>query len=133
LQSTSANTRVLTSDSTGVLSYRTDVLIFPWNVVNGTVFMSASTGYIASGSSVVNFTLPTVASVGSIVEVGGYGSGGWSISYTTNQKIYFGNIITTTTTGTLSSTAQGDSVKLLCVLANTDFLVLSAVGNLSYT
>jgi len=95
--------------------------------------MAINTGYIANHASLLTFTLPTVAAVGSIVRVVGKGAGGWSITYTTNQIIHFGAVNTTITTGSLSSSQQYDAVELVCTVANLAWTVASGPqGNLTY-
>ena len=92
--------------------------------------MLADSGYIANNPSLVTLTLPPIALLGSIIEVVGKGAGGWTIAQNGGQTIYFGTASTTTgATGTLSSTLQRDSVRLVCITANTDFEVVSSIGN----
>ena len=75
--------------------------------------------------------LPTTASVGSIIEVVGIGSGGWKIAQNSGQIIHFGIVNSTTgTAGFIASTQTYDSVRLLCTTTDTDFTVLSSVGNI---
>jgi len=108
---------------------------FTWvNQTSASATLAANTGYICNDSTtLITFTLPTTIAQGSIIEIGGFASGGWTISQTTGQQIYFGDITTTSGSGgSLSSTKTGDCVRLLCVTANTTFLVLSSVGNLTY-
>lgn len=105
-----------------------------WSEVTGTSqSMAANNGYIASNGATVTLTLPTTAAQGSVIEVVGKGAGGWTIAQNSGQRIYYG--IATTTLGaggSLSSTNQRDCVKLLCVTADTEFEVLSSIGNITY-
>lgn len=104
-----------------------------WNEVTGTSQSAAvNNGYILNNSSLVTLTLPSTAAQGSIIEVAGKGSGGWKIAQNASQTIHFGNTNTTTGTGgSLASTNQYDSLTILCITANTDFIVLSSVGNIT--
>ncbi len=102
------------------------------DVAAATQTMAANTGYIADdGATLVTFTLPATAAVGTTYEIAGKAAGGWTIVYGAGKSIRYGNLVTTTTTGSLSSSAQGDCVKILCTTANTGFTVLSSIGNLS--
>ncbi len=104
-----------------------------WSVVTGaTQAMTSNNGYIANRAGVVAFSLPTTSAVGDIVEVTGINTAlGWSISYTTNQQIFFGTSSTTITTGSLASVNTRDSIRLVCVIANLTWNVLSSIGNIT--
>lgn len=119
------------SGSITIASVATDT----WtNVTTTTQTMVAGGAYTASNAGLVTLTLPTTAAYGTIMEVAtGTTSGGWKIAQNASQSIQFGSVATTTGTGgSLQFTALGDSVKLLCTVANTTFQVLSAVGNITY-
>ena len=108
--------------------------VFPWNVVTGTTQTAAvNNGYFANNAGAVTVTMPTTAAIGDVVEVAGMGAGGWIIDYGTGASIRFGSVTTTTTTGTLASTDAGDTVKIVCRVANTGWQVLTTLGNITYT
>lgn len=108
---------------------------FAWNDVTGTTqAMSPDNGYIANNAALVNLTLPTVAAKNSIIRIAGLGAGGWRISQNASQQIHYLNLSTTSgtsgridteITNTQSSKACLD---LLCVVANTTWLVTSSIG-----
>jgi hypothetical protein len=103
------------------------------NQNTSSVTMAINTGYITNnGATLVTYTLPTTAAQGSIFEVVGGSSGGWTIIYSTGQSIGYGDVSTTTTSGSLSSSNAGDCVRFVCTTANTGFRVISSVGNLTY-
>ena len=104
-----------------------------WNEVTTTAqTASVNNGYITNNASLVTITLPSTASVGDVVRVGGKGAGGWKIAQNASQTIHFGNTDTTTGTGGyLASSNQYDAIELLCITANSDWLVLSSVGNIT--
>ena len=92
--------------------------------------LAVSQGYVTdNGASLVTYTLPVTAAVGTIIEISGKSSGGWIITYGTGQIIHVGNLTTTVTTGSVASTNQWDYIKLLCVTANTTWNVIGGVGN----
>lgn len=103
-----------------------------WVEVTGTTqTAAANTGYIANNASLVTITLPTTAAIGSIIKIVGKGAGGWRLSQPAGDIVYFGNITSTTgTAGFLASTHRRDSIELVCVTANTDWQVVSSVGNI---
>lgn len=105
-----------------------------WTVVTAaSATMAVNNGYIANNAGMCTLTLPTTAAVGSIIEVTGINNAtGWRIAQNSGQVIHFGTLNTTTGAGgSLTSTATRDSVRLVCVVANTDFNVLSSVGNIT--
>lgn len=104
-----------------------------WNTVSGTSQSAAvNNGYITNNASLVTITLPATAVVGSVVEVAGQGSGGWTIAQNSGQVIHMDGVDSTTGTGgSLSSSVRYDAVRLLCITVNTDWLVLSGIGNLT--
>jgi len=102
-----------------------------WNDVAGTTQAAAANqGYIISNVGQTTVTLPSVAAEGSVVAVSGKGSAGWVLAANTGQVIHFGNLASSTA-GSLTSTNQWDTVLVLCVTANTTWVVQSAVGNLT--
>jgi hypothetical protein len=91
--------------------------------------MLANGRYIANNASLVTLTMPAAAAVGDIVEVVGLGAGGWKIAQNAGDIIHFDNADTTTgTSGYVQSTKQRDSIKLVCVVANDEWQVVSAIG-----
>lgn len=129
-----SNKNYVTIDTvTGELGSDAMSVSFMWNEVTGTsANMAVDNGYIANNGSLVTLTLPATAALGSVIEVSGKGAGGWSIAQNSGQTIHYGASNTTTGVGgSLASTLQYDTVRLLCTTANTDFVVLSSVGNLT--
>lgn len=121
--------------ASGVPSWAAATGGFTWNEVTGTSgTIAADNGYITNNASQVTMTLPSTCSVGDYFRVVGKGAGGWKVAQNASQLIHFGNMDTTTGTGgSLESTNDYDCVELLCISANTDFLVISAVGNITVT
>ena len=88
--------------------------------------------YIANNAGLVTLTLPSDIMQGETIEVIGKGAGGWKIAQNAGQTIHFIDEDTTTgTSGYLQSNAQYDCVKLLCITDETDFVVVSASGNIT--
>lgn len=107
---------------------------FTWNNVSGTTqTIVANNGYIANNAATVAFTMPATAAQGTIISIAGQGAGGWSLTVVATQTIHFGNVDTTISTGTLASTNRHDCVEMLCTVANTEFVVLDSIGNITYT
>lgn len=104
-----------------------------WNEITGTSEnMAVNNGYIANNAGLVTLTLPTTAAVGSVVEVVGYGAGGWLIAQNASEIIHFQSSDTTTGVGgSLASTVRYDSVALVCTVANNEWVVKSSMGNIT--
>lgn len=124
--STSGSGSTLTIDSTGGG--------LDWFVEIGTTAnLANNSGNIGNNAVGVTFTLPASSSVGDIIRVTGLQSS-WTIAQNAGQTIYFGNDSTTTGAGgSLSSTNARDVVELVCVVANTDYQVLSSIGSITVT
>lgn len=131
-----AGTNISISNGAGSITINsTGAASFAWNnVATSSQTLAVNQGYITNnGASLVTYTLPTTAAQGTVIQVAGFSSGGWTIAQSSGQEIFFGNQHTTSgATGSLSSSNQYDQINLLCVTANTTWVVLSAVGNITF-
>lgn len=99
-----------------------------------TVSQSAviNAGYLTNAATLITLTLPATAAVGSIIEISGMGVGGWKVAQNALGVIRFGNKSTTVGIGgSLASSLQFDTLRLVCSVANNEWVVLSGVGNLT--
>ncbi len=92
--------------------------------------IAINTAYVANSGSLITFNIPATVAQGSTFEIDGYGAGGWLLQCNTGQVINLGSS-PTTSAGSLASTNRYDGVKIRCTVANTTFVALSAVGNLT--
>ena len=99
---------------------------FTWQVVTISTPMVQNTGYIANFGSTLTLTMPAVSSVGSIIEVCGVGVGNWIVSLNGGQSIKYNISVATTS---ITSTNPTDTLRMVCTVANTQFIVLSGDGN----
>lgn len=108
---------------------------FTWNVVSGTTqAIEMQNGYITSNVAQTVLTLPTTATVGQTFRIAGFGTGGWRLAQNASQLIAIGSSTTSTgVLGYLESTNARDSIEVICVTANIEFLVLDMIGNLTVT
>lgn len=111
------------------------IFSFVWNNVTGTSQSAAvNNGYITNNASLVTVTLPSTASIGNIVRIAGSGAGGWKLAQNASQLVNFGTSVTTTGTGgSLASANRYDAVEVICIVANTTWVVISSQGNLTVT
>lgn len=113
--------------STNSQSTWIDAVTTPVALVNGYKYVADN------GATQTVFNIPAVAAFGTTIEIAGKSSatGGWTITYGTGQSIQFGALLTTVTTGSLTSTNANDYVKLLCTTANTKWNVVGSIGNIT--
>lgn len=99
-----------------------------WTNVTGTsASMAIDNGYIANNAGLVSLLLPVTAAVGTTLAVTGFGAGGWRITQNAGQLIQVGAVVSTTGVGgSVSSTNQFDSIFLVCVVANTEWVTVGA-------
>lgn len=105
-----------------------------WSVeTDAAVAGAVNTGYVANRAGLVTITLPTTAAVGSRIRVTGINTAvGWRLAQNAGETIYFGTLATTTGVGGyIEATAIRDSVEIVCVVADTDWNVLSSLGNIT--
>jgi len=124
---------VVGNPATNTLTINTIGGFITWNRVAGPAVAAAvDNGYIPTNAALVTFTLPVASAVGDEIEIAGEGAGGWSIAQNAGQSVQFGNLATTVGVGgSLSSTNQWDTVRIVCRVANTTWSVLSNVGVLN--
>lgn len=125
--------QVLTSNGAGALPtfQAAGSGMLAWTEVTGaTVSLAVNNGYIMNRATAITATLPASAAQGSIIRLAGKGAGFTTIAQNSGQTIHFGNQNTTTGAGgSLTMTNQYDCIELLAITADTDFVVLSSVGN----
>lgn len=103
------------------------------DVVTTPVNLISDRNYIAdNGATLTTFNLPLTAGFGTIIQIAGKSTGGWTIAQNAGQSINFGSLATTTgISGSLSSSNKNDYVRLLCTTANTTWNVISSIGNIT--
>jgi hypothetical protein len=109
---------------------------FSWSTTSVNVAtMNAHNGYFAiSPGGALTFGLPPVSSIGDAITLNLSGATSWQITQpNAGSQIRLGNQTTTLGVGgTLTSTAQGDSITLVCRTANGIWEAVASIGNLTY-
>src|SRR5271170_2305340 len=101
-----------------------------WNKIATRQTLSPNEGYICTGGGVLTLTLPPVSMVGDIIEITLDGSMGFMIAQTAGQTIRTGNQVTTAGVGgSVTSTAQGDSLRMVSSITDLRWNILSLMGN----
>ncbi len=104
-----------------------------WQEVTGPANMVANNGYIANNAGTrVEVTIPVTVALGAVFEVANKGAAGWKIIQQAGQSIRFGFLTSTGgATGFIQSSEVNNCVKIVCITANTEFMVVTAVGNIT--
>ncbi len=104
-----------------------------WAEVTGTSQAAAvNWGYIANNIALVTVTLPTTASIGKRVAVMFKGSGKWRIAQNAGQTIFVPGASTTPGVGGyIEANATNTCVELMCIKADTDWVVRNISGTLT--
>lgn len=102
-----------------------------WSVITANQTAAVSNGYFCNKAGTLTLALPAASAVGDIIEVSNINTAtGCQFTQAASQQIFIGNTSTTAgATGTLTSSAIGDSLKLVCRTANLTWFVVSGWGN----
>ena len=82
----------------------------------------ANNGYVCTNASQCNVTLPATCAVGDVVKVVSQGAGGIKLTANTSQTVKSMGA-TTTSAGSVTGSEQYDSIQVMCVVANTTWVV----------
>lgn len=107
---------------------------FTWNTITGTSqTMAVNNGYFPNNVALVTLLLPPLSAVGDEIAVSGEGAGGFIITQAASQQIQIGNLASSLGVGgSVASTNQFDSLRLVCRTANTLWTTTGGVqGNLT--
>jgi len=123
---------VLTSDSLGNATWAALGNAAFVGVTGTSQAMVPGVDYYTQNASLTTFTLPLGAGPGTVMEIDGYGAGGWTIAQNAGQNIIYQGVSSTAGVGgSLSSTAASDVVRLLCVVKDVTWTAVSFAGSLS--
>jgi len=103
-----------------------------WTAISASQTLAINNGYICTSGGALILSLPAVSAVGSIIEITLDGSTSFQIAQGAGQSIRMGSQTTTTGAGgSLTSNVQGDSIRMICSVANLRWNVVSSMGNLT--
>ena len=102
-----------------------------WHTIIASQALVVNEGYICiAPGGALSLSLPVVSAVGDIIEVTLDGSTSFTITQGAGQQIRLGNLATTAGVGgSLASSQQGDSIRMVCSVANLKWNILSSMGN----
>lgn len=105
------------------------------DVTGTTQAMAITTLYLADNAALVVFTLPATAAQGSIMQVQGYGAGGWQIAQNASQQILQNTEKTTAGTGgSVSSVSRYGGLTILAAVggSSTIWVVTAYTGSFTW-
>ncbi len=103
----------------------------PWSIIAVDQTAAVDNGYFCNKAGILALTLPAVSVIGDVIEVSNENTAvGIQFIQAAGQQILIGNTNTTLGVGgTLASSAVGDTVKIVCKVANTIWRTTSMIGN----
>jgi len=108
-------------------------LIYPAQTISANQTLAIQHGYICTGGGTLVLLLPPVSVLGDIIEITIDGSAGFQVTQGAGQSIKFGNQATTAGVGgSISTTGQGDTIRMVCQTANLKWNILASMGNLTF-
>jgi hypothetical protein len=104
-----------------------------WNIISSSQTLANQNGYFCSGGGTLSLLLPPISVLGDTIEITIDGSAGFHVTQGAGQSIKFGNQITTAGVGgSIASTGQGDTIRMVCKTANLAWNIVSCMGNLTF-
>lgn len=103
-----------------------------WSTVGASTALLVNQGFICTAGAALSFSLPATSAVGDVIGLTLDGSTSWTVTQGAGQQIRLGSTQTTGGAGgSLASTATGDTIVMVCSVANTRWNVYSVVGNIT--
>lgn len=131
LNTITAGPGIIITNGPGTITVSSSTGTLTWQVITASQTLVVEHGYICvSPGGALALLLPPVSVLGDIIEVTLDGATSFSITQGAGQQIKIGNLSTTSGAGgSISSTQQGDTLRLVCQTANLKWNVLSSMGN----
>jgi len=125
-------TGITTSGAGSTVTITATGVSITWSVISASQTLAVNHGYVCGSGGTLSLALPATSAVGDIIEVTLDGSTGWIVTQAAGQQIRLGNSTSTLGVGgSLASTDQGDTLRMVCRTANTLWVVLSTMGNIT--
>lgn len=102
-----------------------------WHTITANQTLAVAQGYICiSPGGALSLALPAISIVGDTIEVTLDGATSFRVTQSAGQQIRIGNTSTTAGVGgSITSNNQGDSIRMVCSVADLKWNVLSSMGN----
>lgn len=117
----------------GTMTWNAPPATVTFTVITADQSAAENKGYIANkAGTAATITLPATAAVGTVLEVVGLGATGWIVAQNALQSIKIGTSATTVGVGgSLASTQANDTLRMVCAVADTTWVVTSMMGNVT--
>ena len=104
-----------------------------WSRITASQTLVVNNGYFCvSPGGALALLLPATSNVGDEIEIALKGATSFTVTQGAGQSIEIANSITTVGVGgSLASTQQGDTLRLVCLVQNLTWQVMSSMGNLT--
>ena len=104
-----------------------------WQTITASQTLVVEHGYICiSPGGALALLLPAVSVLGDIIEITLDGATSFSVTQGAGQSVRLGNVATTAGVGgSITTTQQGDSLRMVCQTANLRWNIVSSIGNLT--
>lgn len=131
--SVGSNGQVLMADSAESTGLKwASIESVEYETITSSQAAEANKAYIigAGAGAQVDLSLPASSAVGDIIKIYNLSSNLWSVTQGAGQQVHMlGASTTSGATGSLTSTTQYDAIELVCVVADTIWIVADATGN----
>ena len=102
-----------------------------WTLKGVSMSLVPNNAFIVNSGAALTFALPTLSSVGDVCALTLDGATSWQITQAATQQIRIGALETTVgVAGSITSAAQGDTIYIVCSVANTRWNVVHSIGTL---
>jgi len=119
------------SPGTNTLTVSTSSEGLMWSAIGASQALVVGHGYFCTTGAALSLSLPATSAIGDMIEISLDGSTSFSITQGAGQQVRFGILQTTSGAGgSITSTEAGDSIRMVCSVANLKWNVLSSIGNL---
>lgn len=131
LAAITAGTGISISNGAGSITINATGSGLAWSVITANQTAAVNNGYFCNKAGTLALALPASSAVGDTIEVTNENTAlGVQFTQAAGQQILIGNTNTTLgATGTLTSSAVGDTLTIVCYVANTIWRTTGVVGN----
>lgn len=131
LNTITAGSGISIANGPGTITISASTGTITWQTISASQTLAIDHGYICvSPGGALALLLPPVSALGDIIEITLDGATSFSITQGAGQQIRIGNVATTAGVGgSITTTQQGDSIRMVCQTANLKWNVLSSMGN----
>jgi len=128
----SAGTGVTIVNGSGSISISATGGGITWSTIGANQTLAIGNGYFCTAGATLALLLPAVSSVGDMIAISVDGSTGFTVTQGAGQSIRIGNASSTAGVGgSLASTQQGDTIFMVCSVANLKWNVIDSMGNIT--